>query len=242
MDSRLAHLGVTSVEGLELVAETWRGFEPKPHTSREELHSLTGKMLLEMGARGIREPQAAERSWVNYLYQWPFPLWSLAQPGGNHNERKQQLHDIRQEQEVELRRVREVERVRAPAIVISEAKVTELHNAYVTYAEDRRNHEATFADDKPGGLRVIPASIPGYEEQSASYQILKGLWRELSEGERVSLAALAIFTRGQVADWAGSYDRAEWIATNNDERYQIHLGNAWLEGLRSYRADPPKRD
>ncbi len=237
----LARLGVTRVEGLEVVAETWRGFEPKPHTSQEELNSLIRKMLRGMEMRGISEPERSDPGVMHDLYQWPFPLWSLAHPVRKGSEREQQFHDIQQEREHQLELLREVERVRDPAITISPAKVEELHSAFLAHVADRGKHETKLTVDEPGGLRVR-ASTPGYAEQSAPYQALKGLWRELSEDERLALTALAIFTRDQVADWAASYASAKRIVAINNERYQIHLGSEWLEGLSRYEADPPRRD
>ena len=76
----LAHVGVTSVEGLEAVAEVWRDFEPEARTSREELRSLIDKTLLEVEAKGITEVRATDISLIDSLRRWPFPLWPLAPP------------------------------------------------------------------------------------------------------------------------------------------------------------------
>lgn len=238
----LAHVGVTSIEGLKAVAEVWRDFEPEARTSREELQSLIDRTLLEVEARSVTEVGATDTGVIGTLRQWPFPLWPLAQPTQAGSPRKQQLQDIQRERENQLEVIRKTEQVRTPLIKISEAKANELHEAYAAYAEDRSRHESRFAVRQPGGLSVIHPANPSYdEEHSAPYQTLKRLWQELSEDEQLSLVALAIFTRGEVADWAYSYTQAKRIVATNDERYQIHLGNDWLPGLRRYQAKPPRR-
>lgn len=197
---------------------------------------------MELEARGIAEVRATGKGLIATLLQWPFPLWSLAQPAQDGSAQQQQMQELHRERKIQLEAIRETERVREPSITISDAKVHELHEAHVAYARDRSRHESKFAVRQPAGFHIMHPAIPGYdEEQSASYQALKRLWQELSEGERIEFTALAIFTRGEVADWAYSYDRAEWIVANNDQRYQIHLGNDWLPGLRRYRAEPPRR-
>ena len=238
----LAHVGVTSVEGLQVVAEVWRDFEPQARTSREELRSLIDKTLLEVETRGITEAGATDTRVIDTLRQWPFPLWAFAQPAQEESTRTEQLQDIHRERRTQLKAIRETERVREPLIKISPARVNELHDAYVAYTHDRSRYESKFAARQPGGLTVIHPAIPGYdEEHSAPYQTLKRLWRELSEDEQLSLVALAIFTRGEVANWAYSYSQAERVVVHNDERYQIHLGDDWLPGLRRYQAKPPQR-
>ena len=195
----LAHLGAASVEVLEAVADVWRDFEPPPRTSREELRSLIGETLRELEARGVARVRAADARLIDTVHRWPFPLWSLA-PAPQHGNQAQQLRDIRQERDGRLQEIRARERVREPPIRISEDRVDELHKAYVAYDDDRRRHEAMFTRHLPGGLRIIPAAIPGYDVQSGPHRALARLWRELSEDERVSLAALAIFSRGSIAD------------------------------------------
>ena len=238
----LAHVGATSVEGLRAVAMVWRDFEPEARTSREELRSLIDKTLLELEARDLTKISDADAGVIATLRRWPFPLWSLAQPAQDGSTLKQQRNEIERARELQLEAIRATERVRKPCIRISEAKVNELDEAYVTYVTDRSRYESKFAVRQPGGLSVIHPASPGYdEEHSVPYQTLKRLWRELSEDEQLSLVALAIFTRGEVADWAYSYNQAKWIVATNNERYQIHLGDAWLPGLRRYQAKPPRR-
>jgi len=238
----LAHVGVTSAEGLKVVAEVWRDFEPQARTSREELRSLIDKTLLEVEARGITEAGAADTGVIETLRQWPFPLWPLAQPAQAGSARKQQRQDVQREREIQLEALRRRERVREPLIRISEAKVNELHDAYMAYFHDRSRYESKFAVRQPGGPSIIRPATPGYdEEHSTSYQTLKKLWQELSKDEQLSLVALAIFTRGEVANWAYSFRQAKQVVAHNDERYQIHLGDDWLPGLRRYQAKPPRR-
>lgn len=92
----LVHVGATSVEGLEVVACVWRGFEPLPHTSREELSSLIGETVRELEAKGGAGASAADARLLDTVHQWPFPLWPLAQVAQD-GSRTQQLHETRRE-------------------------------------------------------------------------------------------------------------------------------------------------
>ena len=242
--SALVQLGVTTVQGLEIVADVWRTFDPEPHTSMRERFSFTNKMLLEMQARGVTEVKKSDTSLVNHLSRWPFPLWSLDQPNQNARLGRRLLHDIRQERKDRLKLIRKIERVREPAVMISETKVHELHEAYAAYDDDRRKHEDKYAFHTPGGLRLVSAveAVTTYDEQSTVYRDLMRVWSALSKDERIELAALAIFTRGQVADWASSYEDAKRVVTDNDQDYEMHLcGASSLKGLLRYQTEPPRR-
>ena len=236
--AELSSAGITTAAGLEVVAEVWRTFEPQSQTSVTDLGPYISRTLHELAARGISDGLVPVRRLANQFFGWPFPFWSL--PGPTRG-RKAQRAEILQEREARLEWIRKIEQVREPAPVISEQKVIQLQRAFDVYMVDYRKHEARFAIQR-GGLRIIPAEMPSYDEAAAPYRELKRLWRALSPAEHLSLIALALFTHGQVANWSWAHRHAQWIAEHNDERYQIHLGGSWLEGLQRYQADPPKRD
>ena len=238
----LANAGLTTVEGLEVVAKTWRTFEPQSQTTSTELHAQVQKMWQELEAKGLCEDGLTANHLANYHYEWPFPLWSVAQTGRERHERDQQLAEVKRERKDRVEELRKVEEIREPPPSIAEDEVRELQNAFDTYSKDRRRHEDKFAQhSESGGWRIVPAGIPDYDEDAPPYRKLKGLWEALPTEDRISLNALALFSRGHVANWHYACKHAAIVAERNDDRYQIGLGGKWLDGLRRYQAPPPLR-
>ena len=68
--------GVTTENGLDVVAELWRAFEPKPDTRIEELERLNWRTIETLSERQLLAVDDGE---INGLIRdrWLFPLWPL---------------------------------------------------------------------------------------------------------------------------------------------------------------------
>ena len=72
----LHRVGMTTPEGLAVVADHWRGFEPQPQTTRQELSERNYESLVRVSeARQDRKVDSEDATAV--CHHWPFPLWPL---------------------------------------------------------------------------------------------------------------------------------------------------------------------
>ena len=148
----LHRVGMTTPEGLGLVADLWRGFEPQPQTSHQELLGRNFDSLVRVSeARENREVDPEDARSV--CQQWPFPLWplDLRQSKGP---TKADLRYQRAEQ-IKWRMKRESER--DPAPLITRSKVAALSIEYADYRAEREELIASL----PRRQQQPPSDHPG---------------------------------------------------------------------------------
>ena len=128
----LHRVGMTTPEGLAVVADLWRGFEPQPQTTRQELFERNWDSLVQVSeAQQNREVDPEDARSV--CHHWPFPLWplDLKQEGPT----KAALRRQRAEQ-IKWHLKRESERDPAPSA--SREKVEKLTSVWTRTALDER--------------------------------------------------------------------------------------------------------
>lgn len=74
--SAMNQTGMTTPEGLAVVAELWRPFELTPETTKDELEGLNWRTLETLESRGLLATDDEDSN--RYIRDdWSFPLWSL---------------------------------------------------------------------------------------------------------------------------------------------------------------------
>ena len=231
----LLTVGAGSAKGLAVVADLWRDFQPEPECTRKQLRERTRQTLGRLADRGLScgDASAAER----IVRHWQFPMWSI--PMREFHGQSGDLSKLREQRRQTIRRIEEIEAVRDPAPAILREKVEALSEAHRAWQRDvdRRARQTAPA---PGarGLRIRSGADLDADFSLSSYRRVAELWRALTEKERMSLLALAWFTRGPIADWARTYRQAMDGATTRDEHYHIGQGHHWLAGLDRWEESP----
>ena len=130
--------------------------------------------------------------------------------------------------------------MREPPAEISREKVLEMDAAFAKLEEERGKRIDAHLAGK-SGPPIINADVDLDVSRTDAWMELKGLWWGLTQGERVSLVALAWFTRDPIANWP----RAVRLARENSdmhstkaEHYGLWLGRDWLKGLDRWEAPP----
>lgn len=72
----LYQVGVTSPEGLVVVAEVWRSVEVTPGFGNERLTQLNSQTLGKLEKRGVPQ-EARDDNYTRVRERWPFPLYPL---------------------------------------------------------------------------------------------------------------------------------------------------------------------
>lgn len=228
--------GISTERGLQHVAAIWQPIDPESMDSLE-LFAKIGETLsavrLDPGVVAVQEEDPPSPSSVAY---WPFPLWPIGEPGDvKHGEL---LEALRAARDAELKRIHRVQGLKDPPPEISLEKVLEMDAAYARVGEERqRRTDSHFAGKS--GPHIITAEVDLDVSETAAWKELRKLWWGLSEGERVSLVALAWFTRDTAANWPASLEMAQQrsdIHSTRAERYYLGLGHEWLLGFRQWEA------
>ena len=229
--SALHRVGMTTPEGLAVVADLWRGFEPQPQTTRQELLGRNFDSLVRVDEAGQnREVDPEDARFI--CHHWPFPLWTLdlRQSKGP---TKADLRRQRAEQ-IEWRMKRESER--DPAPLLTQRKVVALGRAYADYRAEREELIAAVPGSSNSGLRIIPASFETNKVES--YQRLRRMVSDLSLQELMDLAALGWFGRHPRDGWAHCHQHARRIISAASIDYVCGLGQHWMTGLERWERPP----
>ena len=228
----ICNVGASTPKGLAIIADIWRGFEPTPETSNEDLKNLKTSTLERLNEEGLYASYDSDGQEI--MANWSFPLWPLKirlQQEEKKNLKK--LHrDLRSEREKYIRWIEETEAKRDPPPIISRDKIEALSEAYGEW-EIERDEKAmiTTSDSKIKKYRI------GFDSHKlASFKKIEGMFQDLTEQERIDLLALAWFTRDRIANWPNVYERARTMIETLDFNYQIGLGNEWLKGLNRWKA------
>lgn len=230
----LSEVGAKSADGLALIAEIWRGFEPEPETDRRELQTLIEETLARFTKREIGDVD--ESSAGQIISGWSFPLWPLKIRASNSDGRT--LSELREERTLIIEWHEVTEAKRDPRPAIARTKVEALSAAYAAWKHDKESSRCYDDKEKGGGVQFV--SSPEMEQwfNQASYVHVRDQFRELSEDERVALLALGWFAKERIADWPKAYENARSGVASLGEVYQIGLGSYWLAGLNRWEAEP----
>ena len=225
--------GISTESGLRHVAAIWQPINPESMDSSELLARIDetlSAVRLDSEARSVQDPPSPSP-----LAYWPFPLWQIREPA--RVSRSEFQETLRAQRDAELKRIHRVQGMKDPPPEVSLEKVLEMDAAYAKVEEERERRIDEHFVGKTGP-RIFTAAA-GDVSETAAWRELRELWWGLSDGERVSLVALAWFTRDRIADWPASLKKAQeqsTIHSTQEERYVLGLGHEWLQGFRRWEA------
>ena len=231
----LSKVGAGSPDGLSIIADLWREFEPAPETNQEELRELISHTLERLTSFG---EENENQSVVEFIVShWTFPLRGLEDmepltQAGN-------LETLRRERKSMIEWMNKIDAKRHPPPAISPRKVEALSDAYVAWRREVDAQDIDRNRDNDGRLRFRSSSELEKNFELQSYMRVKEMFCELIKEERVALLALAWYGRERGAtDWPKFYERANDRVASLGDRYQIGCGNNWLNGLRRWETKP----
>lgn len=229
--------GISSERGLRHVAAVWQPIDPESMDGsllRAKINETLSAVWHDSEDLAVQEEDPPSPSPLEY---WPFPLWSIGEP--EKVNRSESLATLRAKRDAELKRIRRVQGMKDPPPEVSLEKVLEMDAAYHKVEEETRRRTDEHSAGK-SGPRIFTAQVADVSE-TAAWRELRELWWDLSDGERVSLVALAWLTRHTIADWPASLKKAQGesaIHETQEERYFLELGRAWLQGFRRWQTPP----
>ena len=230
----LSEAGAGSPDGLAVIANLWREFEPDPETDRAELWGLISHTLERLAKSGAGIEYRPASSFI--VSHWSFPLWSLTikEPRA----KAEDLEKLREERALTIEWIEATDAKRDPPPAISRSKVEALSDAYAAWRRevDARNSGRTGGNE--GLLRFRSSSELARDFELPSYTRVEEMFRELTEEERTALLALGWYARERVADWPRIYARAIGSVATLENRYQIGQGSYWLDGLKRWAKKP----
>ena len=128
---KLFEIGAGSAEGLAVIADIWRSFEPKPETNRDRLRSLINRTLDRLAHRcGALDGPARQL----ILSNWPFPLWSLTMEVRRRT--NGDLEALKKVRNHKIIWIEETEAKRDPPPEISRTKVEMMTGAYLAWQRE----------------------------------------------------------------------------------------------------------
>ena len=227
----LNRVEITTADGLAVVAEVWRGFEPTPQTSWQELVERNEATLVRVAeARQLRTVDRGDARLV--FHDWPFPLWPLdlrqsKTPTKSELRRQRAAH-------IKWRMNRDAER--DPPPVITREKVAALALAYDDFIVEEEQVIASLPENEGTGLKLIPADIGIAKLES--YKRLREMVSDLNAEELMDLAALAWFGRQRGSGWGHCHQHARDIISEASIGYVCGLGRYWMKGLDKWERPP----
>ena len=229
----LLDAGVSSPDGLAVIADNWRNFDPRPDVDRGELRNLIGHTLNCLTQYAGDLDQATMQFIVTH---WSFPMWPLTMR--NPHTKAEILQQLREERDLVIKWINETDEKRAPPPAISRAKVEQLNGAYDEWQRDVDARVASNTKNMSTGLRIRSGADIEEDFHLLSYDHLKDLFSQLTGKERAALLALAWYTREQVADWPQIYESATKQEPTCNIDYQIGCACDWLTGLNRWETKP----
>ncbi len=229
----LHRVGMTTPEGLAAVADLWRGFEPQPQTTRQELRERNYDSLVRVSqARPNREVDSGDVGAI--CDHWQFPLWplDLRESGPA----KDKLADLRLERaaQIESRLKRESERDPAPSV--TREKVEELTKAHSDFELEWDRLIASLPGNRESGLRFSSGSVRSYGLES--YERLRRMVGNLEVEQLMDLAALGWFGRHPEYGWVYCHRHARRMISDGSIGYVCGLGHHWMNGLKRWEGPP----
>ncbi len=225
--------GIASERGLKHVAAIWHPIDPET-INLPGLLAYVNETL--SAVRLDSEAETAEETDLpspSPLANWPFPLWSVAEPAKIKQSEFELLDALREDRDAELRRIRQLQGMKEPPPEVSRDKVLEMDAAFAR-VEDEWNKRIAAHPSPHSRLPILSRDVDLDVSETEAWLSLRCRWRGLSEGERVSLVALAWFSRGPIADWPRAVRLAQEktdIHSAQAEHYYLGLGGEWLKGL-----------
>ncbi len=229
----LHRVGITTPEGLAVVADLWRGFEPEPQTTHQELSGRNYDSLVRVSeARRNREVDPEDARSI--CHHWPFPLWplDLRQSGPA----RADLADLRRQRAEQIKWHLKRESERDPAPLVTREKVEELTKAHSDFEVEWERLIASLPGNRDSGLHFTSGSVRSYGLES--YERLRRMVGNLEVEELRDLAALGWFGRQPESGWAHCHQHARRIISDASIGYVCGLGQHWMTGLARWEGPP----
>lgn len=227
--SALASVGITEPDGLKIVADVWRKFEPAGQRYVDLIDSISETINLLDQASLTRTN--SEYKCDQAVWNWPFPMWSL-----NLRLKEESLDEMRERGKKHISELQRRASVREPRLRISRDTVIELSEMFEKWERDMDRLTAPSVVQGTN-IRIIKGEIQNQFFECETYEQLVIALTKLSEEERLDLMALAWFGRDEIQDWGFCYKHARSMS-HLDLRYQVGLGKHWLDGINKWEAKP----
>ena len=224
---------MTTPEGLAAVADLWRGFEPQPQTTRQELRERNYESLVRVSeARPNQEVDSEDAKAI--CHYWQFPLWPLKLR--ELDPASADLAELRRQraEQIKWRQKRESERDPAPSV--SREKVEELTRAHSDFKLEWERLIASLPENRNSGLRIVSGSVRSYRLES--YERLRRMVGSLENEDLMDLAALGWFGRHPQYGWAYCHQHARRMISDASIGYVCGLGQHWMKGLERWEGPP----
>ena len=229
----LHYMGVTSPEGLSIVADDWRSFKPVPQTRySSDLAPRIKQTLLRVKQQGLWS-EIDSHYWT-VIDHWPFPLWSL-----DLTPLKVTLERLRIERNAYIEYRKIIEAQRDPPPQVSRDKVEALSLAYAELQRDEDRLICRHAVNKEGSrLVALTGELMSEMASLESRERLVRMMSQLTIEERMHLAAFAWFGRDPESGWEDCHKNARQVIPEESIDYERSLGRYWLRGLERWESDP----
>ena len=229
----LHRVGMTTPEGLAAVADLWRGFEPQPQTTRQELRARNYESLVRASeARPNQEVDSQDAKVI--CHHWQFPLWplDLRESGPA----KADLADLRRDRAEQIKSRLKRESERDPEPSVTREKVEELTKVHSDFELEWERLIASLPGDDESGLRIVSGSVRSYGLES--YERLRRMVGDLEAEELMDLAALGWLGRHPQYGWAYCHQHARRMISDGSIGYVCGLGPHWMTGLERWEGPP----
>ena len=229
----IVDVGASSALGLSIVASLWREFSTTDDTTFSEVRGRNIETLERLARAGACTTENYESLdvFVNY---WLPPMWSLDLTLDRVQERQ-----LREERGRHLAWRREQAARRDPPLTILRKTVLHLGTLFSAWQQEMDDTDKTKWQSGSGSLAFLNASF--FEEcafKLQSYRKLTQAVSNLTKEARIDLAALAWFARRTGESWTQLHEHAIRMI-GNDCRYEVGLGNDWIDGLHRWENVPP---
>ena len=227
----LNRVEITTPDGLAVVAEVWRSFEPKPRTTWQELVERNEATLVRVAeVRQLRTVDQGDARLI--LHDWPFPLWPL----NLRRSRTPTKAELRRQRDAQIKWRMERDAEREPPPVVNSEKIAALSIAYEDFLVEEERFIASLPENQDTSLRIIPRGVSTLKLES--YRRLRRMVSDLNAEELMDLAALGWFGRQRQSAWGHLHQHARDIISKASIDYVCGLGRYWMQGWDRWKQPP----
>ena len=147
----LASFGMTEPDGLKIVADVWRPFEPAGQAYGDLINQISETVNL-LDRAGLTRTDS-KRDFAQAVWDWPFPMWSL-----NLRLKERSLDEMREWRRKHISELQRRASVREPSPTVSRDTVIGLSKMFEGWERDM--HRLTTSSVVQGtSIRIIKGEI-----------------------------------------------------------------------------------
>ncbi len=230
----LERAGITSTEGLGVVAELWRSFEPNSRTGSHELFELKQQTLALAAAN--RPDQSLDQEDARMIFDyWAFPMWPLDLTPS----KELSVDDLRRHRAEQIKWFTKRNAERNPQPVITRSKLAGLFQGHddSTSKPVRQVEAQRRCEEKAEEKALQGGSTPEDDDQ------LKRRVLDLSYDEIIDLTALGLFGARREMGWVECREQAQDIHSSVDRfgsriDWVCSYRRYWVRGLDRWEQPP----